>query len=63
MITDRDVPMRPIGRSFRAMTGQFSRTMCISLDLVTLNLLRDIPLLLTLLPLYFKYRLAISPSS
>ena len=63
MITDRDVPMRPIVRSFRAMTGRFSRTMCISLDLVTLNLLRDIPLLLTLLPLYFKYRLAISPSS
>ena len=46
MITDRDIPVRLIGRNFRAMTGQFSRTMYTSLDLVTLELLRDIPVLL-----------------
>ena len=47
MIADRDIPVRLIGRNFRAMTGRFSRTMHTSLDLVTLNLLRDIPVLLT----------------
>ena len=47
MITDRDTPVRPIGRGFRAMTGRFSRKMYTSLDLVALNLLCNISLLLT----------------
>ena len=47
MTANRDIPVRPIGRSFRAMTGRFSSTMFTSLGLVTLNLLCDIPLLLT----------------
>ena len=47
MIANRDMPVRPIGRSFRAMTGRFSGTTCILLDLVALKLLRDIPLPLT----------------
>ena len=56
MIVNRDIPMRLIGRSFRAMTGRFSRTMCTSLrGLITLKLLRDIPLLKKGdIPLYFN---------
>ena len=47
MITDCNIPMHLIEHSFWAMTGWFSSMMCISLDLVALNLLCDIHLLLT----------------
>ena len=58
--------MHLIGHSFRAMTRQFSSTMCISLDLVALNLLSySQPHTIAMkggIPLYFNYRLVRSLS-